>query len=218
MSQVLNNVRDALFAGVGQHAVRGLANRAFVHLHNLSLRFHLQRRTGGLSRVIERGKSGIETIIRLTMMVGIPTVAQFIMYAVILLFQFSFWYVVVVAVTVAVYIWFSIVASNWRIAIRKDMNDADNLNAMSKAVDSLLNFETVKYFGNEPLERARYAPRHAGEIREGGGQDLYFAGLAEYRPGGDLFRRRHDRGHADVGAGKWCTTPRTIGYLSSWST
>ena len=155
LSQLLNNIRDALFAGVGQNAVRGLANRAFIHLHNLSLRFHLQRRTGGLSRVIERGKSGIETIIRLSMMVGIPTIAQFIMYAVILLFQFSFWYVVVVAATVAVYIWFSIVASNWRISIRKDMNDADS-DSMSKAVDSLLNFETVKYFGNEPLERARY--------------------------------------------------------------
>ena len=154
-SQLLNNIRDALFAGVGQNAVRGLANRAFIHLHNLSLRFHLQRRTGGLSRVIERGKAGIETIIRLTMMVGIPTIAQFIMYAIIILCQFSFWYVVVVAVTVAVYIWFSIVASNWRISIRKDMNDADS-DSMSKAVDSLLNFETVKYFGNEPLERARY--------------------------------------------------------------
>jgi len=155
VSQVLNNVRDALFAGVGQNAVRGLANRAFVHLHNLSLRFHLQRRTGGLSRVIERGKTGIETIIRLTMMVGIPTIAQFVMYAIILAFQLSFWYVVVVAVTVAVYIWFSIIASNWRISIRKDMNDADS-DSMSKAVDSLLNFETVKYFGNEALERARY--------------------------------------------------------------
>ena len=154
-SQLLNNIRDALFAGVGQHAVRGLANRAFVHLHNLSLRFHLQRRTGGLSRVIERGKAGIETIIRLVMMFGVPTIAQFIMYAIIILFQFSFWYVVVVAITVAVYIWFSIVASNWRISIRKDMNDADS-DSMSKAVDSLLNFETVKYFGNEPLERARY--------------------------------------------------------------
>jgi ATP-binding cassette subfamily B protein len=155
VSQVLNNVRDALFAGVGQNAVRGLANRAFIHLHNLSLRFHLQRRTGGLSRVIERGKTGIETIIRLTMMVGIPTIAQFVMYAIILMLQLSFWYVVVVAVMVAVYIWFSIVASNWRISIRKDMNEADS-DSMSKAVDSLLNFETVKYFGNEALERARY--------------------------------------------------------------
>ncbi|ESQ77757.1 ABC transporter ATP-binding protein/permease [Asticcacaulis sp. AC402] len=155
VSQVLNNIRDALFAAVGQHAVRGLANRAFVHLHNLSLRFHLQRRTGGLSRVIERGKNGIETIIRLTMMVGIPTVIEFVLTAVILAYQFSFWYVVVVVVTVIIYVWFSIIASNWRISIRKDMNDADS-DSMSKAVDSLLNFETVKYFGNEQLEADRY--------------------------------------------------------------
>jgi ATP-binding cassette, subfamily B, heavy metal transporter len=155
MSQILNNIRDALFAAVGQHAVRGLANRAFAHLHNLSLRFHLQRRTGGLSRVIERGKAGIETIIRLSMMVGIPTAVEFVLTAVILWMQFNIWYVVVVAVTVVIYVWFSILASNWRISIRKDMNEADS-DSMSKAVDSLLNFETVKYFGNEQLEADRY--------------------------------------------------------------
>lgn len=155
MSQILNNIRDALFAAVGQHAVRGLANRAFGHLHNLSLRFHLQRRTGGLSRVIERGKAGIETIIRLSMMVGIPTAVEFVLTAIILWMQFNIWYVVVVAVTVVIYVWFSIVASNWRISIRKDMNEADS-DSMSKAVDSLLNFETVKYFGNEQLEADRY--------------------------------------------------------------
>ena len=154
-SQVFNNIRDGLFSAVGQHAVRGLANRAFVHLHNLSLRFHLQRRTGGLSRVIERGKAGIETIIRLTMMVGIPTVVEFILTAISLWAQFDLIYVAVVALTVVVYIWFSIVASNMRISIRKEMNEADS-DAMSKAVDSLLNFETVKYFGNEALERGRY--------------------------------------------------------------
>ena len=152
---LLNNVRDALFAPVGQHAVRGLANRSFVHLHSLSLRFHLQRRTGGLSRVIERGKAGIETIIRLTMMVGIPTFVEFILTAGVIAQQLSLWYLVVVAITIVVYVWFSIVASNWRIAIRKDMNDADS-DGMSKAVDSLLNFETVKYFGNEQQEADRY--------------------------------------------------------------
>ncbi|MDI7776105.1 ABC transporter ATP-binding protein/permease [Asticcacaulis sp. EMRT-3] len=154
-SQIFNNIRDGMFAAVGQHAVRGLANRAFVHLHNLSLRFHLQRRTGGLSRVIERGKSGIETIIRLTMMVGIPTVLEFVLTAISLWAQFDLIYVVVVAVTVVVYVWFSIIASNMRISIRKEMNEADS-DAMSKAVDSLLNFETVKYFSNEALERGRY--------------------------------------------------------------
>ena len=155
MANVLNNVRDALTAGVGQHAVRGLANRAFVHLHHLSLRFHLQRRTGGLSRVIERGKSGIETIIRLTMMIGIPTLIEFTFTGTVIAFQASLVYLAVIVVTVVVYVWYSIVASNWRISIRKDMNDADS-DAMSKAVDSLLNFETVKYFGNEKLESDRY--------------------------------------------------------------
>jgi ATP-binding cassette subfamily B protein len=154
-SNVFNQVRDAQFAAVGQHAVRGLANRTFAHLHHLSLRFHLQRRTGGLSRVMERGKSGIETIIRLTMMVGIPTLIEFVLTSIILIYQFNIWYVVVVAVTVVVYVWFSIVASNWRIAIRRDMNEADT-DSMSKAVDSLLNFETVKYFNNEQQEADRY--------------------------------------------------------------
>ena len=155
LSNVFNQVRDALFAAVGQHAVRGLANRTFGHLHQLSLRFHLQRRTGGLSRVMERGKSGIETIIRLTMMVGIPTLIEFILTSIILVYQFNIWYVVVVAITVVIYVWFSIVASNWRIAIRRDMNDADT-DSMSKAIDSLLNFETVKYFNNEQQEADRY--------------------------------------------------------------
>ncbi|KAF0184964.1 MAG: ATP-binding cassette subfamily B bacterial [Hyphomonadaceae bacterium] len=155
VSVSLNQLRDALFAAVGQHAVRGLSNRAFHHLHNLSLRFHLKRRTGGLSRVIERGKVGIETIVRLAMMFGVPTILEFILTSVILAQQFSPLYVVIVAFTVVIYVWFSVWASNQRITIRKDMNEADT-DGMSKAVDSLLNFETVKYFNNEDLERARY--------------------------------------------------------------
>ena len=155
LSQALNNLRDALFAAVGQHAVRGLSNRAFQHLHNLSLRFHLKRRTGGLSRVIERGKNGIETIVRLAMMFGVPTVIEFVLTAVILTNQFSWVYVVIITAMTILYVWFSIWASNQRIQIRKDMNEADT-DAMSKAVDSLLNYETVKYFSNEELEINRY--------------------------------------------------------------
>lgn len=155
LSQALNNLRDALFAAVGQHAVRGLSNRAFQHLHNLSLRFHLKRRTGGLSRVIERGKNGIETIVRLAMMFGVPTVIEFVLTAVILTNQFSWVYVVIITAMTVLYVWFSIWASNQRIQIRKDMNEADT-DAMSKAVDSLLNYETVKYFSNEELEINRY--------------------------------------------------------------
>ncbi|KPL55069.1 ABCB family ABC transporter ATP-binding protein/permease [Prosthecomicrobium hirschii] len=150
-----NQLRDALFASVGQHAVRQLANRTFRHLHELSLRFHLQRRTGGLSRIIERGANGIETIVRMTILAGIPTLLEFALMAGVIAWQFDWTYVAVMAVTVWLYVWFSVKASDWRIRIRRDMNDADT-DSMSKAVDSLLNFETVKYFNNEPMEAERY--------------------------------------------------------------
>jgi ATP-binding cassette subfamily B protein len=150
-----NQLRDALFARVGQHAVRQLAYRTFVHLHGLSLRFHLERRTGGLSRVIERGTKGIETIVRFTILNTLPTVLEFALVAVIFAFAYGWIYVAVIAVTVWLYTWFTVRASDWRISIRRDMNDSDT-DANTKAVDSLLNFETVKYFGNETLEARRF--------------------------------------------------------------
>lgn len=155
MMMVFNQVRDALFAKVGQHAVRQLAYRTFVHIHRLSLRFHLQRRTGGLSRVIERGTKGIETIVRFTILNTIPTIIEFALMAGVVFFQFGFTYVIVMAVTVWIYVWFTVRASDWRIAIRREMNDSDT-DANSKAIDSLLNFETVKYFGNETMEAGRF--------------------------------------------------------------
>jgi ABC-type transport system involved in Fe-S cluster assembly fused permease/ATPase subunit len=151
----LNQWRDGLFAAVGQHAVRGMGTRTFKHLHELSLRYHLTRRTGGLSRVIERGVNGIETIVRLTILVGAPTVIELVFMTVIIAWEFDLTYIPVIAITVWLYIWFSIWASNRRMDIRRTMNDADN-ESMSKAVDSLLNFETVKYFNAEALEVARY--------------------------------------------------------------
>ncbi|MGH6922382.1 MAG: ABCB family ABC transporter ATP-binding protein/permease [Propylenella sp.] len=151
----LNQLRDALFARVGQHAVRRLAYRTFVHLHGLSLRFHLDRRTGGLSRIVERGTNGIETIVRFTLLNTVPTVVEFALAAAVIWYQFSFVYVAVVAVTVCAYVWFTVRASNWRITIRREMNESDN-DAHTKAVDSLLNFETVKYFGNEQREVTRF--------------------------------------------------------------
>ncbi|MEJ1158251.1 ABCB family ABC transporter ATP-binding protein/permease [Prosthecomicrobium sp. N25] len=150
-----NQLRDAIFAAVGQHAVRELANTTFRHLHDLSLRFHLQRRTGGLSRIIERGANGIETIVRMTILAGIPTIIEFALMAAVIAYQFDWTYVLVMAVTVWLYVWFSVKASDWRIKIRRDMNEADT-DSMSKAVDSLLNFETVKYFNAEKLEADRY--------------------------------------------------------------
>jgi ATP-binding cassette subfamily B protein len=150
-----NQLRDALFARVGQYAVRQLAYRTFVHMHQLSLRFHLERRTGGLSRIIERGTKGIETIVRFIMLNTAPTVLEFALTAGIFGFTYGWKYVAVVAVTVALYVWFTVRASDWRIAIRRDMNDSDT-DANTKAIDSLLNFETVKYFGNEAMEASRF--------------------------------------------------------------
>jgi ATP-binding cassette subfamily B protein len=151
----LNQLRDALFASVGQHAVRQLAYRTFVHMHQLSLRFHLERRTGGLSRIIERGTKGIETIVRFTILNSVPTIIEFLLTAVIFWWGYGFTYLFVTAVTVWLYIWFTVRASDWRIAIRRSMNDSDT-DANTKAIDSLLNFETVKYFGNEEMEAKRF--------------------------------------------------------------
>ena len=150
-----NQLRDALFARVGQHAVRQLAYKTFVHMHNLSLRFHLERRTGGLSRIIERGVKGIETIVRFTILNTLPTVLEFALTAAIFAFAYGWIYVAVVAVTVWLYTWFTVRASNWRISIRREMNNSDT-DANTKAIDSLLNFETVKYFGNERMEAERF--------------------------------------------------------------
>ncbi|MDF1631829.1 ABC transporter ATP-binding protein/permease [Mycoplana sp. MJR14] len=151
----LNQLRDSLFASVGQYAVRQLAYRTFVHLHRLSLRFHLERRTGGLSRVIERGTKGIETIVRFTILNSVPTIIEFLLTAIVFWAGYGFSYLAVTAVTVALYIWFTVRASDWRIAIRRSMNDSDT-EANTKAIDSLLNFETVKYFGNEEMEARRF--------------------------------------------------------------
>ena len=151
----LNQLRDAMFASVGQYAVRQLAYKTFVHLHRLSLRFHLERRTGGLSRVIERGTKGIETIVRFTILNTVPTIIEFVLTAAIFWWGYGFSYLGITAFTVWVYIWFTIRASDWRINIRRDMNDSDT-DANTKAIDSLLNFETVKYFGNEDMEARRF--------------------------------------------------------------
>ncbi|TWG90927.1 ATP-binding cassette subfamily B protein [Mesorhizobium sp. J18] len=151
----LNQLRDALFAKVGQHAVRQLAYKTFVHLHDLSLRFHLERRTGGLSRIIERGTKGIETIVRFTILNTVPTLLEFALTAIIFAVAYGWIYVAIIAVTVWLYTWFTVRASDWRIAIRREMNDSDT-DANTKAIDSLLNFETVKYFNNEAMEARRF--------------------------------------------------------------
>ena len=148
-------LRDALFARVGQHAVRKLALETFTHMHQLSLRFHLERRTGGLSRLIERGTKGIESIVRFTVLSTMPVIIEFSLYLGIFAYYFGLAYVVVISITVSTYSLFTIKTSDWRTKIRRDMNQADTT-ANSKAVDALLNFETVKYFGNESAEAQRF--------------------------------------------------------------
>jgi len=155
MMVVLAQIRDALFARVGQHAVRELSVKTFRHLHALSLRFHLDRRTGGLARVISRGTNGIDTLLRYSLFNTFPTLLELLLVCGILAWNFGWLYAVVVFVTVVVYIAFTYSATEWRIGIRRSMNDADT-DASTKAVDSLLNFETVKYFNNEEHEASRF--------------------------------------------------------------
>jgi len=150
-----NQLRDALFARVGQHAVRKLAIETFTHMHQLSLRFHLERQTGGLSRLIERGTKGIESIVRYTVLNTMPVIIEFALYLGIFAYYFGWAYVAVIAVTVCAYSVFTVKTSDWRTKIRRDMNQSDTA-ANSKAVDALLNFETVKYFGNEAAEARRF--------------------------------------------------------------
>ncbi len=147
--------RDALFAAVAMNAVRRLAIEVFEHLHRLSLRFHLERKTGGLTRVLERGRNAIETIIRTSMLTAVPTIVEFALVVAALLFSFDWRYVAAISLTVAAYLTYTTIATNWRIGIRRSMNESDT-DANTKAIDSLLNFETVKYFGAEAREAARY--------------------------------------------------------------
>jgi ATP-binding cassette subfamily B protein len=151
----LTQARDGIFAKVAMNAVRRLALMTFEHMHALSLRFHLERKTGGLTRVLQRGRDAIETIVRLVIVQAVPTAVELALIVVVLLYQFDWRYVVVVAATVALYMGFTYAATEWRIGIRRRMNDSDS-DANTKAIDSLLNYETVKYFGSEPHETRRY--------------------------------------------------------------
>jgi ATP-binding cassette, subfamily B, heavy metal transporter len=152
---LLTQLRDGVFAKVAMHAVRRLAILTFEHMHELSLRFHLERKTGGLTRVLERGRNAIETIVRMVILQLLPTIVEVALIAAVLFYQFDWRYVVAILVTVALYMWFTYIATEWRISIRRRMNDSDN-DANTKAIDSLLNYETVKYFVAEARETRRY--------------------------------------------------------------
>ncbi len=152
---LLTQWRDGIFAKVAMNAVRRLATLSFEHMHLLSLRFHLERKTGGLTRVLERGRNAIETLVRMLLLQLAPTIVEVAMIVWVLLYHFDWRYVVVIVLTVALYVGFTFWATEWRIGIRRKMNESDT-DANAKAIDSLLNYETVKYFSAEEREAKRY--------------------------------------------------------------
>ncbi|MEH6361483.1 MAG: ABC transporter transmembrane domain-containing protein, partial [Amylibacter sp.] len=155
MSVGFNQLRDVIFARVAQRALRQLALETFRHIHAMSLRYHISRKTGGLSRIIERGVKGVEFLLRFMLFSIGPLILELIFVGAILFYLFDVWYLAVVVVTIGFYIWFTFKVTEWRVRIRKEMNDLDT-EANQKAIDSLLNFETVKYFGAEEREAMRY--------------------------------------------------------------
>jgi ATP-binding cassette subfamily B protein len=152
---LLVQIREGMFGKVAMHAVRRLALDAFRHMHRLSLRFHLERKTGGLTRVLERGRAGIEQITHIALNLFVPTIIEFLLVLAVCALEFDWRYVAVVTGMIVLYLWFTVVATNWRIQIRRTMNESDT-DANTKAIDSLLNYETVKYFGAEQRETQRY--------------------------------------------------------------
>jgi ATP-binding cassette, subfamily B, heavy metal transporter len=163
-SGAFGEFRDAVFAKVQQHAVRRIALETFQHLHRLSLRFHLDRQTGGLSRAIDRGTTGIEQVLRFAVFNIIPTLFELLLVTAILWRLFDWRYAATTLIAVGLYIVFTLSFTNWRVRFRRTMNDMDS-DAQSKAVDSLLNYETVKYFGNEAHEASRFDRALAGYER-----------------------------------------------------
>lgn len=164
MTVGFQQLRDAVFARVGQRALRQLALETFQHIHGLSLRYHITRKTGGLSRIIERGVKGVDFLLRFLLFSIGPLLLELLLIAAVLFVVFDVRYFTVVVVTILLYVWFTFAITEWRVKLRKEMNDHDT-DANQKAIDSLLNFETVKYFGAERREADRYDSAMAGYER-----------------------------------------------------
>jgi ATP-binding cassette subfamily B protein len=154
-STLFGELRDAVFAKVTQRAIRRVALQVFEHLHSLSLRFHLERQTGGVSRDIERGTRGIGFLLNFMLFNILPTLLEIGLVAAILFSKYSIWFAAITFITLLIYIAFTLFVTEWRMVVRRSMNDLDS-KANSRAIDSLLNYETVKYFGNEQYEARRY--------------------------------------------------------------
>lgn len=155
LSIVFGEIREAVFINVAQRAMRTVAINTFRHLHALSMRFHMNRQTGGLSRVIERGIKGIDFVLSFMLFNIIPTLLEIVMVCAVLWYMFDIWYALITFVTITSYIAFTLISTEWRLKFRREMNTQDT-KANTKAIDSLLNYETVKYFGNEMHEADRY--------------------------------------------------------------
>ncbi len=155
LSTLFGELRDAVFAKATQRAIRRVALQVFEHLHSLSLRFHLDRQTGGVSRDIERGTRGIGFLLNFMLFNILPTLLEIVLVAAILLGKYNIWFAIITFITLLVYIAFTLFVTEWRMVVRRSMNDLDS-KANSRAIDSLLNYETVKYFGNEQYEAHRY--------------------------------------------------------------
>jgi ATP-binding cassette subfamily B protein len=154
-STLFGELRDALFAKVTQRAIRRVAIQVFEHLHSLSLRFHLERQTGGVSRDIERGTRGISFLLTFLLFNILPTLLEIGLVAAILFVKYNPWFAIITFATLVLYIAFTLIITEWRMVFRRTMNDKDS-KANTRAIDSLINYETVKYFGNEKYEVARY--------------------------------------------------------------
>lgn len=155
LTVVFEQLRDIAFASVGQRALRLLALESFRHIHKLSLRYHITRKTGGLSRIMERGVKGVEFLLRFMLLAIAPLTLEVVMISLVLLVVLDFRYFAIIAATLLIYVWFTFKVTEWRVQIRRRMNEEDTA-ANQKAVDSLLNYETVKYFGAEEREAQRY--------------------------------------------------------------
>lgn len=155
MTLLFGELRDAVFVKVGQHAMRQIALSTFRHLHALSMRFHMERKTGGLSRIIERGTRGIDFLLRFMLFNILPTLLEIVLISSIFWVKFGFYYALVTFICLVSYIYFTTAVTDWRLKFRREMNEQDT-KANSKAIDSLLNYETVKYFTNEGYESSRY--------------------------------------------------------------
>ncbi|MDP7604845.1 MAG: ABC transporter transmembrane domain-containing protein, partial [Alphaproteobacteria bacterium] len=155
LAQAFGELRDAVFIKVGQNAIRSVALQTFEQLHRLALRFHLERQTGGLSRSIERGTKGIQFLLTFSLFNILPTLFEILLVVGILLYNYTPWFGLLTLLTISGYIAFTLAITEWRTKFRRQMNDMDN-EANTKAIDSLLNYETVKYFGNEGHEAERY--------------------------------------------------------------